>query len=215
MNDLINKIHLGDCMDFLKKLPDKSIDLVLTDPPYGSKTEKMKIERTGGTWSRKYQKESGLKVDIRDWDFAPDKEVFDEIFRISKNQIIWGGNYFDLPPTRCFNIWRKLTISESFSMAMCEFAWCSFDKNAKFWEYAPQEKGRFHPTQKPIELIKRQLIEYTKEGDLILDPFSGSGTTARACHDLKRNFICIEKNPYYWEKSVERLEEHKRQLILF
>lgn len=92
MNDLINKIHLGDCMDFLKRLPDKSIDLVLTDPPYGNKTENMKIERTGGTWARKYQKESGLKEDIRDW------------------------------------------------------------------EYAPQEKGRFHPTQKPIELIKRQLI---------------------------------------------------------
>ena len=225
MEKYINQIIHADCMDILKQLPDKCIDLVLTDPPYGGggNTEwdnkkrgrfggwfdkyDIKATRTGGTWSRKYQK-GGVSEnqDIRHWDFAPTKEYFDEIFRVSKNQIIWGGNYFDLPPTRCFNVWRKLTISENFSMAMCEYAWCSFNANAKFWEYAPQDPTRFHPTQKPLKLIERQIEEYSKPNDLILDCFSGSGTTAVACHNLKRRFICIEKDYDYWKTSVERLK---------
>lgn len=230
----INKIINADCMDILKQLPDKCIDLVLTDPPYGSGNEgggnqwankprsrfgglfdKYHIERTGGTWSKKYQTGGIFNHDIRHWDFAPTQEVFDEIFRVSKNQIIWGGNYFNLPPTRCFNIWKKLTISEKFSMAMAEYAWVSFNSNAKIWEYAPQDSKRFHPTQKPVALIARQIEEYSKEGDLILDCFSGSGTTAVACHNLKRRFICIEKDKEYYEASVKRLEHEQAQLTLF
>lgn len=227
VKELENRIINEDCMDILKQLPDKCIDLVLTDPPYGggNNTEwenkkrsrfgglfdkyEIKAERTGGTWAEKYGK------NINHWDIAPSKEVFDEIFRVSKNQIIWGGNYFELPPTRCFNVWRKLTISEKFSMAMCEYAWCSFNLNAKFWEYAPQDSERFHPTQKPVKLIERQLQEYTNENDLVLDCFSGSGTTAIACHRLKRRFICIEKDKDYWGASVKRLEEEQRQGVLF
>ena len=240
MQNLINKIHLGDCMDILRSLPDKCIDLVLTDPPYGkgnaeydtslrnggwwnkykngkalSRTggrtaryengEKL-ISRTGGTWAEKYEKK------ISDWDVAPSDEVFAEIFRVSKHQIIWGGNYFNLPPTRCFNVWRKLTISERFSMAMCEYAWCSFNSNAKFWEFAPQDPDRFHPTQKPVELIARQIEEYAPEAALILDPFSGSGTTAIAAHRLGRRFICVERDPDYHAASVARLKEERQQL---
>jgi site-specific DNA-methyltransferase (adenine-specific) len=163
----------------------------------------------------KYQKGGMFDNDIRHWDFAPSKEVFDEIFRVSKNQIIWGGNYFNLPPTRCFNVWKKLTISEKFSMAMCEYAWTSFNENAKIFEFAPQDKNRFHPTQKPVDLIAKQLNLYSKEGDLVLDCFSGSGTTAIACHRLKRRFICIEKDPEYWAASVKRLEEEQSQGVLF
>ena len=100
-------------------------------------------------------------------------------------------------------------------MAMAEYAWVSFNKNAKLWEFAPQDSNRFHPTQKPVMLIEKQLLEYSKEGDLILDPFSGSGTTAIACHNLKRRFICIEKDKEYWQKSCERLEREQRQLTLF
>ena len=173
------------------------------------------ISRTGGSWSKKYQQGGIFSNDIRHWDTAPAQEYFDEIFRVSKNQIIWGGNYFNLPPTRCFNVWRKLTISEAFSMAMCEYAWCSFNSNAKYWEYPPQDSERFHPTQKPVKLIERQLNEYTKEGDLVLDCFSGSGTTAIACHRLNRRFICIEKDKEYWEASVKRLEDERKQLSLF
>ncbi len=224
MQNLINKIHLGDCMNFLRSLPDKCIDLVLTDPPYGkggdkqtdgrfgnkgSRFEKYRpVARTGGTWAEKYEKK------IAAWDLAPTQEVFDEIFRVSKNQIIWGGNYFNLPPTRCFNVWRKLTIGEQFSMAMCEYAWCSFNSNAKFFEFAPQDPTRFHPTQKPVALIARQIEEYTEPDAVILDPFSGSGTTAIAAHRLGRRFICIEKDSDYHAASVKRLEDEMRQMKL-
>ena len=247
--DLEGKIINADCMDILKELPNKAIDLILTDPPYGGGaicgkvvkegvsagglTNTISVARTGGTWSKKYQKGGHFnKVhrqnspggkwknydngsDIRHWDIAPEQSYFEEMFRVSKEQIIWGGNYFNLPPTRCFNIWKKLTISENFSMAMAEYAWVSCNKNAKLWEFAPQDSKRFHPTQKPVKLIEKQLLEYSKEGDLILDPFSGSGTTAIACHRLKRRFICIEKDPEYWAKSVERLKAEQAQLQLF
>ena len=100
-------------------------------------------------------------------------------------------------------------------MAMAEYTWTSFNTNAKLWEFQPQDKERFHPTQKPTKLIEKQILEYSKEGDLILDCFSGSGTTAIACYNLNRNFICIEKDKDYYEASVKRLEEHKRQGRLF
>lgn len=98
---------------------------------------------------------------------------------------------------------------------MAEYAWCSFNKNAKVWKFAPQDKTRFHPTQKPVALIVRQLEEYSKEGDLILDCFSGSGTTAVACHNMNRRFICIEKDPEYHAASVERLKREQAQMKLF
>lgn len=188
-------------------------------------TNTISVARTGGGYFAKYRpparkdwhQQGGVfeKADITHWDFAPDQTYFDEMFRVSKEQVIWGGNYFALPPTRCFNIWKKLTISENFTMAMAEYAWVSCNKNAKLWEFAPQDSKRFHPTQKPVKLIEKQLLEYSKEGDLILDPFSGSGTTAIACHRLKRRFICIEKDPEYWAKSVERLKAEQAQLQLF
>lgn len=181
--------------------------------------------RYGGWWgkykdgtalSRANGRDLGDKVQkkIHDWDTAPGAEVFAELFRVSREQIIWGGNYFSLPPTRCFNVWRKLTISEGFTMAMCEYAWCSFNRNAKWWEFAPQDPERFHPTQKPLALIARQIEEYTEPGALILDPFSGSGTTAVAAHMLGRRFICIEKDEDYWRASVERLDKARAQGLL-
>lgn len=245
--DLEGKIINADCMDILKELPNKAIDLILTDPPYGwggicgkavkeavsagGLTNTISVARTGGGYfkkyrainrtdwhgKKKYSQQGGVfeNADITHWDIAPDQSYFEEMFRVSKEQIIWGGNYFNLPPTRCFNIWKKLTISENFSMAMAEYAWVSCNKNAKLWEFAPQDSKRFHPTQKPVKLIEKQLLEYSQEGDLILDPFSGSGTTAIACHRLKRRFICIEKDIEYYKKSVERLKAEQAQLQLF
>lgn len=207
MQDLLNKVHLADCLEIMKKLPDKCVDLVLTDPPYG-KPALQKIQRTGGTWAAKY----GSR--IKEWDTAPSQEVFDEIFRVSKDQIIWGGNYFNLPPTRCFNIWRKLGISENFTMAMCEYAWTSFNRNSKIWDFAPQDKSRFHPTQKPVALIARQIEEYTENGMLILDPFAGSGTTAVAAYRLGRKFICIEKDPDYHAAASRRIAAEMAQQML-
>ena len=239
LDEYENQIILGDCLPFLKLLPDKCIDLLLTDPPYGGGANRkstdtfgvrgrfgglfdrfrttgggqtISLSRTGGTWAAKYTRSGEGDSDISNWDVAPSDEVFAEMFRVSKNQLIWGGNYFALPPTRCFNVWKKLTISEKFSMAMAEYCWASFNANAKVWEFAPQDPSRFHPTQKPVALFCRQLEEYTKPGDLVLDCFSGSGTTAIACHRTGRRFICIERDKVYWQKSCERLELERRQM---
>lgn len=208
---LIGRIICADCMDVLRQLPDGAVDCLLTDPPYGAQREEG-AQRFGSKGSRfeRYGREEAAA-----WDVAPGPEVFRELFRVSREQIIWGGNYFELPPTRCFNVWRKLTISEGFSMAMCEYAWTSYRTNAKWWEFAPQDAERFHPTQKPVGLICRQLEEYTRPGDLVLDPFSGSGTVAVACWLTGRRFIAVEKNAVYWQKSMERLAKLQAQPLLF
>jgi site-specific DNA-methyltransferase (adenine-specific) len=212
-------LYNGDCLNIMQDLKNKEIDLVLTDPPYGGgcdaavggRFEKYEIKatRTGGTWANKYESK------VKHWDIAPEQEIFDEIFRISKEQIIWGGNYFSLPPTRCFLIWKKLTISENFSMAMAEYAWTSFNKNAKLFEYAPQHSTRFHPTQKPIPLINWCLMNNSKENDLIFDGFLGSGTTAISCIRTKRRLIGCELDNEYFDKMCKRIEEELRQGVLF
>lgn len=141
-------------------------------------------------------------------------EYFKELFRVSKNQIIWGGNYFPLPPTRCFLIWRKLTISDKFSMAMCEYAWTSFNANAKLFEHTPQgtkQDPRFHPTQKPIALYTWILNNYAKEGDKILDTHLGSGSSAIAAYELGYEFTGIEIDEIYYNAAVERLKKHTAQ----
>lgn len=212
-------LYNADCVDVMRNIGDKEIDLVLTDPPYGGgcnagvggvfKKYEKQINRTGGTWQLKY------KSKIKNWDIAPEFEVFEEIFRISKEQIIWGGNYFELPATRCFLIWKKLTISENFSMAMAEYAWTSFNKNAKIFEFAPQDSTRFHPTQKPVQLINWCLNNHSQENDLIFDGFAGSGTTAISCIRTRRRFIGCELDKEYFEKACERIDTELRQGVLF
>jgi len=196
-----------DCLDVMRDLKDKEIDLVLIDPPFGG----MDNKRFGQGRFAKYNKDG--KADC--WDIAPEKKIFEEIFRISKEQIIWGGNYFELPATRCFLIWKKLTISEKFSMAMAEYAWTSFNKNAKLFEYAPQDTARFHPTQKPVALMAWCLNNYTQENDLIFDGFLGSGTTAIASIRTKCRLIGCELDNEYFDKMCKRIEEELRQGNLF
>ena len=152
------------------------------------------------------------------WDVAPEEEYFDEIFRVSRNQIIWGGNYFDLPPTRCFLIWRKLTISESFTMAMAEYAWTSFNGNAKVFEAAPQGKAddpRFHPTQKPVELYAWIYNLFCKPGDKVFDPYLGSGSSRIAAWNAGLDFTGCEIDPIYFQKQEERFEAYTAQMCLF
>jgi site-specific DNA-methyltransferase (adenine-specific) len=177
-------------------------------------------KRTGGTWNTKYQMKENIPntTDITHWDIAPPQEYFDELFRVSKNQIIWGGNYFSLPPTRCFLVWRKLSISEDFSMAMCEYAWTSFNDNAKLYECVPQGNAnnkRFHPTQKPVELYEWILNRYAKEGDIILDTHVGSASSLIACHRTHHKFVGFELDEYYYQKSKERLENEMAQMTLY
>lgn len=168
--------------------------------------------RTGGTWAEKYGKK------IIAWDVAPGKDYFDELFRVSRNQIIWGGNYFELPPCRCFLVWEKLTISESFSMAMAEYAWTSFDGNAKIFKCAPQgTKGdpRFHPTQKPVALYNWILSRYAKPGDKILDTHAGSASSLVACHRAGLEAWGFEIDAGYYQKAAERLDREKAQVSIF
>ena len=227
-----------DCMEGMKQFPDKFFDLAIVDPPYGNainpSTNNLRggqqagnsaedsagcspttICRTGGSWSKKYQKGGIFERDIRTWDIAPDAAYFDELGRVSKNQIIWGGNYFDLPPTRCFLVWQKLTISEKFSMAMCEYAWTSFNDNAKLFACAPQgtaKEKRFHPTQKPIALYTWILNLYAKPGYKILDTHVGSASSLIACYRAGLEYWGFETHKGYYQKATERLETEKAQM---
>lgn len=205
MENLINKIINADCMDILKQLPDKCIDLVLTDPPYRDEDKNQPTID---------MRKNGM---VKSFGNRPSKEMFDEIFRVSKKQIIFGANNFELPPYKGFIVWNK-GIAFDFTMSMCELAYISESCGtiAKIFNVrASGQKNRIHPTQKPVELFAKILNYYSKETDLVLDCFSGSGTTAIACHNLKRRFICIEKDPDYWAESCKRLKSAQRERILF
>lgn len=217
IKNIENTIINDDCMDILKQLPDKCIDLVLTDPPYG-----IGIDGAVGGGSKRGAVKNCKKCD---WDnFIPSKEYFEEIMRVSKNQIIWGGNYFieHLKNSRCFLVWYKRDGLPKRTFADAEMAWTSFDRNAKVYNIRwdgfirdSKEPKELHPTQKPLKLFEKCLFDFTNENDLVLDCFSGSGTTAIACHRLNRRFICIEKDKEYWQASVKRLEDEQKQLTLF
>jgi site-specific DNA-methyltransferase (adenine-specific) len=196
-------------MQLMARYPDKYFDLAIVDPPYGDFNGT--IERTGGTWSKKYQRDNSIKK----WDFAPNEDYFIELFRVSKNQIIWGGNYFDLPPSKHFLIWEKLSISESFSMAMCEYAWSSMNDNAKIFKHRPQRENGIHPTQKPVALYKWLLDKYAKQGDKILDTHLGSGSIAIACHDYGFDLTACELDKEYFDKAMQRINNHMAQTKLF
>lgn len=187
----MNQIIQGDCLEVMKQFPDKYFDLCLTDPPYG-------IGISANPFRQKFVKS--------DWDSnTPSKEVFEEIMRISKEQIIWGGNYFSniLPPSKCFYVWDKVQ-PQDFSSAMCELAWVSKNSPAKMFRFRVTEYEKFHPTQKPLQLIE-WCLEFFPEAKTVIDPFLGSGTTAIACQNLKRNWIGIEISPEYCEVARNRL----------
>lgn len=217
VKELEGKITCADCMDILKQLPDKCIDLVLTDPPYGKQ-----YARGKNGWGV-----CENRPDLKDvaWDnTTPSKELFDEIIRVSKNQIIFGGNYFTdkLSVSNCWIVWDKIGNNVNKSVFTdLELAWTSFNSVCRKFVsvsmgFIKDDKSeRIHPTQKPADLFEKILSNYSKENDLVLDCFSGSGTTAIACHRLKRRFICIEKDPEYWKASCKRLEDEQRQGTLF
>lgn len=235
-----------DCMDAMKEFPDKFFDLAVVDPPYGdgcSQTVKVEREReraeteeplrgqirqiqntrvhrlgNAGAWSVQNRGNVGCEVlkKIITWDIAPGQEYFDELFRVSRNQIIWGGNYFSLPPTRCFLIWRKTNVPEDFSMAMAEYAWTSFNDNAKVFDFsAVGQKGRFHPTQKPISLYTWILNNYAKSGMKIIDTHLGSGSSRIAAYEAGIDFYGYEIDKTYFELQEERFAKHTQQTNLF
>lgn len=174
----------------------------------------IQAEGTGGGWNEKH---TGGPDKITHWDIAPGPEYFRELARVSKNQIIWGGNYFGLPPTRCFLVWKKLTISEGFTMAMAEYAWTSFNDNAKVFEYAPHgnTERRMHPTQKPIALYRWIYKLYAKPGFKILDTHLGSGSSRIAAYEAGLDFVGYELDKDYFRMEEERFAKHTMQENLF
>ena len=172
------------------------------------------VERSGGGWASRYGRA------IQHWDVAPPAEYFQELARVSKHQIIWGGNYFDLPPTRCFIVWRKTNIpAEGFSMAPVEYAWTSFNDNARIFEAGSAalsgEARRIHPTQKPVALYAWIFKLYAKPGYKILDTHLGGGSSRIAAHDAGLDFWGYEIDKVYFELQEERFAKHAAQMNLF
>ena len=194
-----------DNMLLMSRYPDNYFDLAIVDPPYGI-GDKFKGGKSG--------KMQFNEVVDKGWDCVPCTEYFIELQRVSKNQIIWGGNYFDLPPTRCFIVWDKC-ISDDFTLAMAELAWTSFDKLAKIFKYSVPKDGKIHPTQKPVALYKWLLDKYAKQGDKILDTHLGSGSIAIACHDYGFELTACELDKEYYDKAIERIKNHVSQQKLF
>lgn len=200
-------IYNCDCMELLKQTPDNYYSLALVDPPYGIDAGKMTMG------SGKHNFEKG-----KDWDSSiPSKEYFKELFRVSKNQIIWGGNYFELPLSNDWIIWDKLNPNLSFSEA--ELAWCSIKKNIRIFKRLstlPDYDGKKrHPTQKPVKLYEWILMNYAKDGDKILDTHLGSGSIALACHNLGFDLTACELDKDYFESAMKRLKQHQAQQRLF
>ena len=196
-----------DCIEGMKQYHDKYFELAIVDPPYGIDIEQRVFK------------------DDKKWDYEiPKKEYWNELFRVSKNQIVWGGNYFIdfLYPTKCFLIWdKKITQTHTFSMA--EFAWTSFQSNSKcFYQPPPGNRGfynidgeRIHPTQKSIDLYKWQLFLFANQGDKILDTHLGSGSSRIAANDMGFEFTGFELDKDYFDASKKRFQQHINQLTIF
>lgn len=196
-----------DCMELMAQYPDKYFELAIVDPPFGIGHSMLSGASRGSKFDR-YK-------DNVDWDVAPKEEYWKELFRVSKNQIIWGGNYFPLPPTKCVLIWDKM---QQFSGSDFELAWTSFDRPAKAFRMSRVEaysKGKIHPCAKPIELYKWLLHNYAKQGDKILDTHLGSGSIAIACHQMGFDLTGSELDKDYFEAMQKRIKHETAQEDLF
>lgn len=187
-------------------MPDHCFDLAVVDPPYGI-GDKFRGGKSG--------KMNFNQIVDKGWDVVPTREYFNELFRVSKNQIIWGGNYFSLPPTRCFICWDK-TIPDGFSLAMAEMAWTSFDANAKIIKLQNREiGGKIHPTQKPVALYAWIFSKYAHQGERILDTHLGSGSSRIAAYEANLDFIGFEIDTEYFEEQEKRYSDYISQLSIF
>ena len=198
-----------DNMQLMARYEDNHFDLAIVDPPYGININ-VSMGRRKGDKKSDYHKFAGNDSEI------PSKQYFTELFRISKNQIIWGGNYMTehLKPTSCWLLWDK-GFSEDVTFAQFEMAWCSFNSSAKKYDKHPNQLNRIHPTQKPIALYEWILMRYAKEGDKILDTHLGSGSIAIACHNLGYDLVGCELDKEYYDAACKRLKQHQAQLTIF
>ena len=189
-----------DCMLGMAQFPDKFFELAIVDPPYGIGIGINPVRQM-------HEK--------KNWDSTvPDEAYFDELVRVSQHQIIWGGNYYNLPATQNIIVWDKLQ-PHDFSLAMCEFAWCSIQKPAKMFRYSVlTERNKIHPTQKPIALYKWLLSNYAKPGDKILDTHVGSASSLIACHQMGFEYWGFELDSDYYNAATERLNKVKAQVSM-
>jgi len=211
-------LNLGDCLEAMKAMPDNAYDLAIVDPPYG-----INVAKTGNVGGKKLAKVKDYGA--KDWDKnAPDIDYFNELIRVSKNQIVWGANHFisripfDSP---CWIVWDK---NNSGNFADCELAWTSFDSAVRKYKFTwngmlqqdmKNKETRIHPTQKPVKLYEWLLDNYAKEGDRILDTHLGSGSIAIACHNRGFSLDAWEIDAEYHTSAVKRYEQHIAQLTLF
>ena len=204
----MNELYNMDCMEGMKQFPDKYFELAIVDPPYGIGASKM----TMGSGKHKFTKD-------KEWDWAiPNKSYFNELFRVSKNQIIWGGNYFTehLPPSKHWVIWDKQNPNLSFAEG--EMAWVNKGKLLRIFKHYSarvEDGGKIHPTQKPVKLYEWLLANYAKQGDKILDTHVGSASSLIACHNYGFDYIGFELDNDYYKAAKERLDAVKAQLTLF
>jgi site-specific DNA-methyltransferase (adenine-specific) len=188
-----------DCMEYMKNIPDKYFDLAIVDPPYRDSCDNQPT------------KDMRHNGDISKFGNKPNKAYFDELFRVSKEQIIWGANNFELPTYKGFVVWKKTTISENFTMSMAEIAYLSngLGTVSKVFEYPPQrdKSNNWHPTAKPIALYAWLLKKYAKQGDKILDTHLGSGSSRIAAYKLGFDFVGCELDNEYFEAQEERFRK--------
>ena len=222
-----------DCMEAMKAFPDGFFDLAVVDPPYGISADKFK-NGAGSKGHYKDRLEQRLRVNYGNgnlkgrvlnqsncaWDTKPPSdEYFTELFRVSKNQIIWGGNYFKLPPSRCIVVWDKMQPWENFSQV--ELAWTSFDKPATLFRFSNaggaggNKDRKIHPTQKPTELYSWLATKFAKQGDKIIDTHVGSASSLIAYHRAGLIYWGFEIDSMYYDLASERLEKEKAQQNLF
>ncbi len=210
-----------DCMQYMKEQPDNSFDLAIVDPPYG-----IDAANTFCGEERKSGNGAAMKTafDKKDWDLGiPDKQYFDELMRVSKNQIVWGANYMShfLPPSMGWIVWDKDNGTTKFSDA--ELAFSSFDRALRVWRYTwngmiqgdmKKKEARIHPTQKPVKLYDWLLTNYAEKGQRILDTHLGSGSSAIAAHYFGCDFVGMEIDADYYKAACERFDRETAQLSL-
>tara|TARA_R110002012_G_scaffold308657_1_gene515034 strand:- start:74 stop:691 length:618 start_codon:yes stop_codon:yes gene_type:complete len=203
------KITNEDNIQLMSRYEDNYFDLAIVDPPYGIADNSNNYKGSGKLKNRILNKSADK---FSNWDSIPNKKYFDELFRVSKNQIIWGANYFDLPKYRCVIAWDKMQPFPNFSAI--EIAFTSFNKPAKIYKFDNRYSGKIHPTQKPVKLYEWLLVNFAKEGDKILDTHLGSGSIAIACHNFGFDLTACELDKEYFDASMKRLKQHQSQLRL-
>lgn len=185
-------------MEYMRTLPDKAFQLAIADPPYG-----LPKDSTHGRGKLKNRIINTGR--IQEWDKAPSQDFFDELFRVCENVIIWGGNYFNLPPCRCFICWDKVQPWENFSQV--EYAWTSFDHPAKLFRFDNRTGDKIHPTQKPVELYGYTLSQFAKVGEVIFDPMMGSQSSRIAACKMGFDYVGCELDEEYFKSGCERFDK--------